>query len=343
MDTKFFDEILRFAVQNNASDVHLCSGRRPVLRILGELKKIDTAPLDKDGLTEYLMIYLDKDQKQQLGSRHEMDMALELPNISRFRVNIFQHMKGISAAFRLIPHHIRTLDELRMPAVLKDFIRHHKGLILVTGPTGSGKSTTLAAMISEINNSQRQHIITIEDPIEYIHEPNLCLIHQREVNVHTSDFASALRSCLREDPDVILVGEMRDLETITNALHAAETGHLVLSTLHTNSASETVDRIINVFPSEQQQQIRTILASTLVAVIAQRLLRMSVKNDRVALMEILATTDAVRNLIREGKTHQIPSVIQTGAEFGMRTFQKSLDELRQNNLISPDMLSMEFV
>jgi len=343
MDAKYFEDVLRFAVQNNASDVHLCSGQPPVLRLLGELKRVDAPAIDKDSLTAYLQQYLNKEQKEQLTSRREIDLAVNLQGISRFRVNIYRHMNGLSAAFRLIPHHIRTLDELRMPPIMKEFVQRKKGLILLTGPTGSGKSTTLAALINEINSTRREHIITVEDPIEYIHEPNQCLIHQREAGVHTEDFASALRSCLREDPDVILVGEMRDLETITNALHAAETGHLVLSTLHTNSASETVDRIINVFPSEQQQQVRTILASALIAVIAQRLIRMSLKKDRIAFLEILAATDAVKNLIREGKTFQIPSVIQTGAEFGMRTFQKSLDELRQNNLISPDMISAEYV
>jgi twitching motility protein PilT len=343
MDNNFFEDVLRFGVQNNASDVHLCSGQPPVLRLLGELKRIDAPAIDKESLTRYLSQYLTEEQKGCLTSRREIDLALNLSGVSRFRVNIYQHMNGVSAAFRLIPHQIRTLDELRMPPVMKEFVQKKKGLILLTGPTGSGKSTTLAALINEVNSTRREHIITIEDPIEYIHEPNLSLIHQREASIHTVDFASALRSCLREDPDVILVGEMRDLDTITNALNAAETGHLVLSTLHTNSASETVDRIINVFPSEQQQQVRTILASSLIAVIAQRLIKMSLKKDRIALLEILAATDAAKNLIREGKTFQLPSVIQTGSEFGMRTYQKSLDELRQNNLISPDLLSAEYV
>ncbi len=338
-----FEKILQFAVKQNASDVHFSSGMPPVLRILGELKKIDMAPIDKEALSEYLLPQLNNEQRQLLKTNAEVDVALNLPGFSRFRVNIYKHMNGLSAAFRIIPHHIRTLDELQMPDVLKQFVRHQKGLILLTGPTGSGKSTTLAAMIHEINITRRAHIITIEDPIEYIHESRQSLIHQREVGPHTSDFATALRSCLREDPDVILVGEMRDLETVTNALHAAETGHLVLSTLHTNSASETVDRIINIFPAEQQQQIRTVVASSLVAVIAQRLVRMAMKEDRIAVLEILAATDAVRNLIREGKTFQLNSVIQTGSEYGMRTFQKSLDELRQNNLIPPEVTSVEYI
>jgi len=338
-----FDNILKFAVKQNASDVHFSSGSQPVLRILGELKRVDAAPVQKETLMDFLFSKLNTEQKQLLNTNQEVDLAVNIEGVSRFRVNVYKHLNGLSAAFRIIPHHIRTLEELRMPDVLKDFVRYRKGLILLTGPTGSGKSTTLAAMLHEINMTRRAHIITIEDPIEYIHKAKQSLIHQREVGPHTSNFAKALRSCLREDPDVILVGEMRDLETVTNALHAAETGHLVLSTLHTNSAAETVDRIINVFPAEQQQQVRTIVASSLVAVIAQRLVPMALKEDRIALIEILAANPAVRNLIREGKTYQLNSVIQTGAEFGMKTFQKSLDELRQNNLVSPDMVSVEYL
>jgi len=338
-----FSQTLRFAAENNASDVHFSSGMPPILRVIGELKRVDTAPVQKEALQDFLLPFLNLHQKKQLDQNREVDFALNMPGVSRFRVNIYRHLNGLSAAFRLIPNLIRTLDELRMPPVMKEFVKHKKGLILLTGPTGSGKSTTLAAMINEINYTRREHIITIEDPIEYIHEPQQSLIHQREVGAHTVDFATALRSCLREDPDVILVGEMRDLETITNALRAAETGHLVFSTLHTNSAAETVDRIINVFPAEQQQQVRTIVAASLVAVIAQRLVKMSMKNDRLAVMEILAASDAVRNLIREGKTYQLNSVIQTGSDYGMRTFKKSIDELRQNNLISPDMVSVDFL
>ena len=338
-----FLETLKFAVKNSASDVHFSSGKPPILRIIGELKKIDTNPIQVSELKNFIMGYLDDAQKKLLDSNSEVDLAIALPGLARFRVNVYRHMEGYSAAFRIIEDRIRTLDELRMPDTLRDFVKHKKGLILLTGPTGSGKSTTLAAMINEINYSRREHILTIEDPIEYVHEPQMSMIHQREVGPHTQDFASALRSCLREDPDVILVGEMRDLETITNALTAAETGHLVLSTLHTNSAAETVDRIINVFPAEQQQQIRTVLASSLVAVIAQRLLPMSMHKDRIALLEILSATDAVRNLIREGKTHQLDSMIQTGTDYGMRSFQKSLTELVQNNLISPDMASGELL
>lgn len=335
-----FEETLRFAVKNNASDVHFTTGEPPILRLVGELKKIDTNIIETDALQAYVNQHLTEAQQKILLTNEELDFSIDMPGVSRFRVNVYKHLYGISAAFRVIPKQIRTLDELRMPPILKEFAKNKKGLILMTGPTGSGKSTTLAGLINEINYSRREHIITIEDPIEYLHEPQMSMIHQREVGSHTQSFASALRGCLREDPDVILVGEMRDLETIENALHAAETGHLVFSTLHTNSAAETVNRIINMFPAEQQQQVRTGVASSLVAVIAQRLLPMSMKQDRVALLEILAATDAVRNLIREGKTHQLDSAIQTGTDAGMRSFQKSLDELLQNNLISPDMASI---
>ena len=341
MVNKIFEDTLKFAVKNNASDVHFSSGSAPILRIIGELKRIDSAPINSEQLEEFLFQFLNERQKQDYRNNTEVDFALSIPDLARFRINFYRHLNGTSAAFRIIPQQIRTLDELRMPAVLKEFVQQKKGLILLTGPTGSGKSTTLAAMINEINYSRREHIITIEDPIEYVHEPQMSLIHQREVGPHTTNFANALRSCLREDPDVILVGEMRDLETTANALHAAETGHLVLSTLHTNSAAETVDRIINIFPSEQQQQIRTVVASSLVAVIAQRLMPMAMHRDRVAAIEILAATPAVRNLIREGKTFQLESVIQTGSDYGMRTFQKSIKELLQNNLITPDMVSAD--
>jgi len=338
-----FEETLKLAAKNNASDVHFSSGSPPVLRIIGDLKRVDTEPVQIEALRDYLNQYLTQDQKKKLDSNQEVDLAIHLPGVSRFRVNVFKQMNGMSAAFRLIPTEIKSLEELRMPPILKQFMKQKKGLVLLTGPTGSGKSTTLAGMINEVNYTRREHIITIEDPIEYIHEPKQSMIHQREVGGNTEDFATALRACLRQDPDVILVGEMRDLETITNALQAAETGHLVLSTLHTNSASETIDRIINVFPAEQQQQIRTVLAASLVAVIAQRLVKMAMKNDRIAVMEILAASDAVRNLIREGKTYQLNSVIQTGTEFGMQTFDKSLSDLRQNNLIPPDMLSVDSI
>ncbi len=343
MAISIFEQVLRFAVQQNASDIHFSSGAPPIVRIVGELKRVEMPPIKKEELQQFIYPYLRESQKKALEMNREADLSISLPGISRYRVNIYKHLNGLSASFRVIPETVRSLDELMMPAVLKDIIRNRKGLILVTGPTGSGKSTTLAAMINEINRSRREHIITLEDPIEYVHTPKQSMIHQREINVHTTDFATGLRSALREDPDVILVGEMRDLDTITNALHAAETGHLVFSTLHTNNAAETIDRIINVFPAEQQQQVRIVLAATLIAVVAQRLIKRAHQTDRIALLEILIGTPAVRNLIREGKTHQINSAIQTGAEFGMRTFQKSLDELRQRNLVPPEMVKVDFV
>jgi len=336
-----FTETLKFAAQNNASDVHFSSGSQPILRIIGQLKRVDTEPVTEEKLLEYLNQYLNDEQRTKLKSNLEVDLAVHMDGVSRFRVNVYKNLNGLSAAFRLIPTQIRSLEELRMPPVMKEIMKNKKGLVLLTGPTGSGKSTTLAGMINEVNHTRREHIITIEDPIEYIHEPKQSMIHQREVGGNTPDFATALRACLRQDPDVILVGEMRDLETVTNALQAAETGHLVLSTLHTNSAAETVDRIINIFPPNQQQQIRTVLAASIVAVIAQRLVKMAMKNDRIAVLEILATSDAVRNLVREGKTYQLNSVIQTGSDYGMQTFEKSLSDLRQNNLISPDVVSVD--
>ncbi len=343
MAVSSFEQVLRFAVKQNASDIHFSSGMPPIIRIVGELKRVELPPVDKDELRNFIYPYLREEQRKALEKNREVDISLAIPGISRYRVNVFKHMNGLSASFRVIPEVVRTLDELMLPPVLKEMIRHRKGLILVTGPTGSGKSTTLAAMIDEINRTRREHIITLEDPIEYVHQPRQSLIHQREINVHTPDFATGLRSALREDPDVILVGEMRDLETITNALHAAETGHLVFSTLHTNSAAETIDRVINVFPAEQQQQIRIVLAASLIGVVAQRLVKRAHQNALIALLEVLVGTPAVRNLIREGKTHQLDSAIQTGSDVGMRSFQKSLDELRQRNLVPPDMLKVDFV
>jgi len=324
-------------VENNASDVHFSSGLPPVLRILGEIKKVDMEPVSEESLSKELLEILNEKQKQLFHLHREIDMAVSIGDLGRFRVNIYRQFNGVYAAFRIVKSRVSSLDELNLPVVLKKMVNHRKGLILVTGPTGSGKSTTLAAMLHEINLNRREHIITIEDPIEYLHTPVQSIIHQREVGVHTENFAQALRSALREDPDVILVGEMRDLETITYALRAAETGHLVLSTVHTNSAGETIDRIINVFPSQQQDQIRMMLANTFISVISQRLVPMAMKQDRVAVMEILIATNAVRNLIREGKSFQLDSAIQTGAEFGMQTFERSLSYLRQNNFVSPQI------
>ena len=334
---KFLDDIIQLAVKNNASDIHLTGSMPPILRILGQLRRIDIEPLDNDDLSKLFLSMLNDRQIEYFKENNEIDFAMERENLSRFRVNFFQHIGGISGAFRLIRQDIRSLQELQLPDMLQKMVFRKKGLILVTGPTGSGKSTTLAGMIHEINTYNRDHIITIEDPIEYLHKPIKSMIHQREVGMHVKDFPMALRSALREDPDVILVGEMRDMVTVTNALRAAETGHLVLSTLHTNSAADTIDRIVNVFPAENQQQVKQLLASTLISVISQRLVPRAYEQNMIAVTEILINTDAVKNLIREGKTHQIDSAIQTGFDQGMQTFERSLSILKQNNMVQSNL------
>jgi len=343
MKQRLLQEILTFAVHNNASDVHFSSNQQPHVRINGVIKKVDIPEIQHELLYEELMTLLSVEQRHNFQKFHEIDFAFSIEGLARFRVNIFEHYDGIAGAFRIFPPKIRSLDELYMPAVLKEMIRRRKGIILVAGPAGSGKSTTLAALIHEINLTRQEHIITIEDPVEYIHQPVKSIIHQREIGIHTRDYSRALINALREDPDVILIGEMRDRETIEYALRAAETGQLILSTIHTNTSAECVDRIVSVFPPEQHQQVRILLASTLVGVISQRLVPLAFKNDRIALLEILIATPAVQNLIREGKSYQIPSAIQTGAEFGMRTFQSSLNKLIQNNLVSPRVKLSDFV
>ncbi|MBD3223581.1 MAG: PilT/PilU family type 4a pilus ATPase [Caldithrix sp.] len=343
MSDSIFEKILRFAAKNNASDVHFVSGMPPIIRLAGGLKRTDTPAIKDEQIEKYLDYHLSERQKKRLVQNEEVDLAIDYGEVGRFRVNIYRQMNGLSAAFRIIPQQIRKLEELRLPDVLHRYTKAKKGLILVTGPTGSGKSTTLAALIDEINRTRKEHIITIEDPIEYLHKPQKCLINQREVGNHTQDFATALKYCLREDPDVILVGEMRDLETITNALRAAETGHLVFSTMHTNSAADTVDRIISVFPPEEQRQVRQVVAAALLGVISQRLIPSGTEMGRIATLEILNCTPAVRNLVREGKTHQIESVIQTGTEDGMQTFERSVQYLKQNNLIAPDITTNDII
>lgn len=321
---KSLDEYLTQAFKHGASDVHLTSRHTPLMRLHGELVALDTEPIDEETLTGLLLKIVSPEQREQFLKNYELDFAYEIKGLSRFRVNLFYQMRGIAAAFRTIPMRIFTLEELKMPKGIYDLARLKKGLVVVTGPTGSGKSTTLAGMIDLINEERHDHILTIEDPIEYTHASKKCLINQRELHAHTHSFANALKSALREDPDVILVGEMRDLETIALAITAAETGHLVFGTLHTKSASETVDRIIDVFPSDQQQQIRTMLANTLQGVVAQRLLRRADGKGRVAVTEVLVATPAIRNLIRENKTHQIYSAIQTGGQNNMQTLDQSL-------------------
>jgi twitching motility protein PilT len=333
---KPLNEYLIEAVRQGASDIHLTANHHPLMRLHGDLAPIENVILDKTELTDALLGILTSEQKIIFEKEHEMDFAYEIESVSRFRVNLFYQMRGIGSAFRTIPTKIFKLQELGMPEGIYDLSRMKKGLVVVTGPTGSGKSTTLAAMIDLINAERHDHILTIEDPIEYTHVSKNCLINQRELHAHTHSFANALKSALREDPDVILVGEMRDLETIALAITAAETGHLVFGTLHTKSAAETVDRVIDVFPSDQQQQIRTMLANTIQGVVAQRLLKKSDGKGRLAVVEILIATPAIRNLIRENKTHQIFSAIQTGAQYHMQTMDQSLMNYYSKGLIGLD-------
>jgi twitching motility protein PilT len=295
---------------------------------------VDNEVYDKERVHEMIYEVLTDDRKAQLEEHHEIDFAIELAEVGRFRVNAFYQRRGEGASFRIIPTKIKSVEELGLPPVLNTLARAKKGFILVTGPTGSGKSTTLAAMIDLINQERHDHILTIEDPIEFVHENKNCLVNQREVGPHTNSFAAALRSALREDPDVILVGEMRDLETIQMALTAAETGHVVFATLHTNSAAQTIDRIVDVFPPHQQQQIRTQLSEALVGVVSQILIPTIDGKGRVAACEVMVATPAIKNLIREGKTHQMPSIIQTGAKDGMQSMDQCLKTLVMKNKIS---------
>lgn len=329
-------DLLIMCKEKGASDLHLSSGASPMLRIRGALIPVEKEIYTKDRVHEMIYEVLTDDRKAQLEEKHEIDFAIELIDVGRFRVNAFYQRRGESAAFRIIPTKIKTLDELGLPPVCTQLSRSKKGLILVTGPTGSGKSTTLAAMIDIVNSEREDHILTIEDPIEFVHENKNCLINQREVGPHTNSFSIALRSALREDPDVILVGEMRDLETIQMALTAAETGHVVFATLHTNSAAQTIDRIVDVFPPHQQQQIRTQLSEALVAVISQTLIPTIDGQGRVVACEIMVATSAIKNLIREGKTHQMPSIIQTGAKDGMQSMDQCLKMLVMKNKISKE-------
>lgn len=327
-------DLLIMCKEKEASDLHLSSGAFPMLRIRGSLIPVEKEIYTKDRVHEMIYEVLTDDRKAQLEEKHEIDFAIELTDVGRFRVNAFYQRRGESAAFRIIPTKIKTLDELGLPLVCTQLSRSKKGLVLVTGPTGSGKSTTLAAMIDIINSEREDHILTIEDPIEFVHENKNCLVNQREVGPHTNSFSIALRSALREDPDIILVGEMRDLETIQMALTAAETGHVVFATLHTNSAAQTIDRIVDVFPPHQQQQIRTQLSEALVAVISQTLIPTVDGQGRVVACEIMVATSAIKNLIREGKTHQMPSIIQTGAKDGMQSMDQCLKMLIMKNKIS---------
>ena len=326
-------QLLQFGVEQGASDCHLSAGEPPMIRIDGDLKKLDNPALTKEEVHALVYDIMNDVQRRVFEETHECDFSFELGKIARFRVNVFLQRKGEGAVFRTIPTKVMSLEELGMPPILKQLCEKDKGLILVTGPTGSGKSTTLAGMIDYINNSFEGHILTVEDPIEFVHLSKKCLVNQRELGPHTHSFANALRSALREDPDIILVGEMRDLETIQLALTAAETGHLVFGTLHTSSAPKTVDRIIDVFPPNQQAQIRAQFAESIEAVITQTLLKKKV-GGRVAALELLTGTTAVRNLIREGKIHQIPGTMQVSQKDGMQTMDMALTNLVTRGIVT---------
>lgn len=331
MDIK---SLLTYAVEHNASDLHLSSGLVPMVRLDGDLFHVEKASvLEETDLVAMLKNVLPQKRFEQLSKCFEMDLSLAIPELARFRVNIFHTLFGLGAAFRIIPMEILTLKDLGMPKVLNDLCDLPNGLVLLTGPTGTGKSTTLAAMIHYINLSKRSHILTIEDPIEFVHESDKCLIQQREVHQHTEDFKYALRAALREDPDIILLGEMRDLETIRLALTAAETGHLVLATLHTSSAAETINRVIDVFPGDERALVRSILSDTLRAVVSQILVKKK-KGGRMAAQEIMICNPAIRNLIREDKIPQIYSVIQTGKAQGMQTLEQHLKKLQSDGVIA---------
>jgi len=328
------NDLLFMVYKENASDLHLSINAPPVVRLHGKLVRTKLAPLKNDRMKQLLFSIMTDFQRERLEEDLEVDFSYQLKDLARFRVNVFNQKDGLSAVFRLIPSEIKTIDELGLPPILKDISRKHKGLVLVTGPTGNGKSTTLAAMIDLINTERAEHIITIEDPIEFVHKHKKCIINQREVGANTHSFAKALRSALREDPDIILVGELRDLETISMAVTAAETGHLVFATLHTNSAPKTIDRLIDVFPPHQQEQVRVQLSESLQAVIAQSLIPRIDKKGRVVATEILINTPAVANLIREGKTHQLYSILQTSRQEGMHTMDQSLKDLVKQRIIS---------
>lgn len=322
------------AINQGASDLHITVGIPPSIRINGQVQPLDYPPMTPTTTREMIYDILSNDQRQRLESEWELDFAYTLPRTARFRVNIYFQRGSMGAAFRAIPHDIKSFKELKLPQAIEDMTDKPRGLVLVTGPTGSGKSTTLASMIDKINETRRQHIMSVEDPIEFLHTHKSCIVNQREVNQDTKSFAQALKHVLRQDPDVILVGEMRDLETIQLAISAAETGHLVFGTLHTQDAPQTVDRIIDVFPSHQQSQIRAQLSNALQGIITQTLLPKRDGKGRVPACEILVPTPGVRNLIREGKNHQIYSAMQTGGKFGMQTMDAALVELTRKGEIS---------
>jgi twitching motility protein PilT len=333
------DELFRIMTEQGASDLHLSAGSPPYMRQNGDMQKLDMNGLSNEDVQALIFEILNEKQRRQFIETWELDCAYTVEGLARFRCNVFMQRKGMGGVFRIIPDKIKTAEELNLPQEILQLLNAHKGLICVTGPTGSGKSTTLAALINHINETRQAHIMTIEDPIEFVHSNLQCLINQREVSSHTKSFANALKASLREDPDIILLGEMRDIETIALALTAAETGHLVFGTLHTSSAAKTVDRIIDVFPETRQSQVRVQLAESLRGVVAQTLMPRADIKGRVAAFEILNNNKAIANLIREGKTFQIPSTMQLTRSSGNVTFEASLDVLFQRGLISKDQVN----
>ena len=330
-------DLLALGVKNKASDLHLSAGLPPMIRVHGDIRRINLPEMSSEEVGQMITSVMNDQQRKLYQQNMETDFAFELPNVARFRVNAFTSNRGPAAVFRTVPSTVLTLEDLKAPRIFQKIADHPRGLVLVTGPTGSGKSTTLAAMINYINDTQPSHILTIEDPIEFVHQSKKALVNQRELHQHTHSFANALRSALREDPDVILIGEMRDPETISLALTAAETGHLVFGTLHTTGAAKTVDRIVDVFPAGEKEMVRSMLSESLRAVISQTLLKTRDGNGRVAAHEILISTPAVRNLIRENKIAQINSTLQTGQTHGMQTLDQSLQALVRQGVISPDV------
>jgi twitching motility protein PilT len=332
-----FAEVLLAVMERKASDLHLTAGSPPMIRQHGSLHALDYPRLTPQTTREVIYSILTNDQRQRLETDWQIDLAYSIPGKARFRVNAYFQRAALSAAFRLIPQEMPGLGELGLPPVLEEFTKKPRGFVLVTGPTGSGKSTTLAAMLDLINEVRQEHILTIEDPIEFLHKHKRCIVNQRELGADAQSFALGLKAALRQDPDVILVGEMRDLETISTALTAAETGHLVFATLHTQDTAQTVDRIVDVFPPEQQQQVRVQLSVSLQGIVTQQLLPRADGNGRTCACEILVPTPAVRNLIREGKTHQIYSALQTGGQFGMQTMDAALAQLVREHRVTREL------